>query len=414
MSTHPHRQDILILGAGYAGMAAALRLARTARHLPVTITLINASPVFTERVRLHQVAAATAIRERPIRDLLRGTTVQFVHGRVVALEPEAHTVTVQTEIGTQTRRYDYLIYALGSIPDRDAVPGVREHTCVVGDPATAAGIAVRLSALGSSGGRVAIVGGGLTGIETAAEIAEAYPSLRVQLISAGAIGRGLSARGVDHVRRTLTRLGVTLSENVPIARVTADALYPETGGSGRDPIPFDVCIWAGPFRALPLAQEAGWMVNERGQIGIDRAMRVRSHPDVYAAGDSAAFSDDIGVPIRMACATAIPMGVHAADNVRRRITGEAEQPFAFRYLLQCISLGRRDGLIQFVRADDAPRDGVITGRLAAWIKESVVQYARLSAATRPGAGYYVWPKAGRRAVGDQRVAPVRRPTEHAG
>lgn len=411
MSIPPRTQAICILGAGYAGMAAALRLARTAHHLPVTITLINASPVFTERVRLHQVAAATAVRQRPIPDLLRGTSVQFVHGRIVALTPDAHTVTVQTETGTEIRRYDYLIYALGSMPDRDALPGVREHTYAIGDPAAASGIAARLPDLARRGGRVAIVGGGLTGIETASEIAEAYPSLRVQLISAGAIGRGLSARGVDHVRRTLTRLGVSISEHVPIVRVTADALFPAAGGS---PIPFDLCIWAGPFRALPLAQEAGWAVNERGQVWIDGAMRVRSHLDVYVAGDSAAFSDDIGVPIRMACATAIPMGVHAADNVRRRVTGEAEQPFAFRYLLQCVSLGRRDGLIQFVRANDAPLERVITGRLAAWIKESVVQYARLSAASRPGAGYYVWPKAGRRAPADQRVASVQHPKESAG
>lgn len=410
MTSHSSTQ-ILILGAGYAGMAAALRLARTAQHLPVTITLINASPCFTERVRLHQVAAAAAVRQRPIRDLLRGTNVQFVHGRVVALAPDAHTVAVQTETGTETRRYDYLIYALGSIPDRDAVPGVREHAYAIGDPAAASGIAAHLPDLARRGGRVAIVGGGLTGIETASEIAEAHPNLRVQLISAGAIGRGLSARGVDHVRQTLTRLGVTLSEHVPIARVAADALHPASGGS---PIPFDLCLWAGSFRALPLAQDVGWAVNERGQVWIDRAMRVRSHPDVYVAGDSAAFSDDIGVPIRMACATAIPMGVHAADNVRRRLTGEAERPFAFRYLLQCVSLGRRDGLIQFVRADDTPLDRIITGRLAAWIKEGVVQYARLSAASGPGAGYYVWPKAGRRAPSDRRVAPSRHPKEHAG
>ena len=119
-------------------------------------------------------------------------------------------------------------------------------------------------------------------------------------------------------------------------------------------------------------------------------MRSLTSPTIYAAGDSAAFAPEVGLTIRMACATAVPMAAHAADNLYAQLVGEPQQPFRFGYVVQCISLGRHDGLIQRVRADDSPTDRIMTGRPAAWFKEAICRSAALAATVGWVARAYNW------------------------
>jgi len=380
---------IVILGAGYAGMAAALRLARKTRRLPVEIILVNGSAIFVERIRLHQAAASERLRQRSIPELLKGTRVRFMQGWVCAMTPQTQQVTVRTEAGSETLGYDYLLYTLGSRADKDSVAGVHEHALAVGNPGDSELLRQGLQQLAAGGldaGEIVVVGGGLTGIETATEIAERYPGLHVRLVTAGRVGYGLSERGRAYLRRTFARLGVAVQEGARVERVEANAVVTASGQA----IPFGLCIWAGPFQALPLAHEAGLAVNSRGQILIDAAMRSLSSPTIYAAGDSAAFAPEVGLTMRMACATAVPMAAHAADNLYAQLVNEPQQPFRFGYLVQCISLGRRDGLIQRVRADDSPTDRIMTGHPAAWFKEAICRSAALAATVGWIAGAYNW------------------------
>src|SRR5438128_10522701 len=107
--------EVVIIGAGYAGMLATVRLAgklRRHRHDPVSITLVNASDVFVERLRLHEFAAHHPLKPRPITDILRGTGVNFVKGNVTHIDPVQRTLAVQTETGTQHVHYAKLPYAL--------------------------------------------------------------------------------------------------------------------------------------------------------------------------------------------------------------------------------------------------------------------------------------------------------------
>jgi NADH dehydrogenase FAD-containing subunit len=135
----------------------------------------------------------------------------------------------------------------------------------------------------------------------------------------------------------------------------------------------DACVWAGGFRAPSLARESGLEVSERGRIVVDARLRSVSHPDVYAIGDAADPRFDAGAPIRAGCKYAMPMGVHAAENLARSIAGEVELAFRFGDSIFCINVGRRDGLTQLMSPDGQPR-GIITGRLGAWIKERIVRY----------------------------------------
>ncbi|MEU6643924.1 FAD-dependent oxidoreductase [Saccharomonospora sp. NPDC046836] len=154
-------------------------------------------------------------------------------------------------------------------------------------------------------------------------------------------------------------------------------------------------LWATGFVVTDLAAGAGLAVDKHGRIQVDGTMRSVSHPDVYVVGDSAAAHRRGGQLLRMACAIGLPMGLRAAEAIADR----EPAPLRFRYLNQCVSLGRRDGLIQYVAADDSPHGMVLTGRNAAWYKEVIV---RSAAWTTANSGPYVpsrrrrWPLSRRR------------------
>jgi NADH dehydrogenase FAD-containing subunit len=100
-----------------------------------------------------------------------------------------------------------------------------------------------------------------------------------------------------------------------------------------------------------------------------------SHQEVYAIGDVVAAPTPGGTETRMSCQTALPMGQYVAKEIARTLKGRASKPIRIRYVWQNISLGRRDGVTQFTRADDSPLNLVLTGRLSAWFKEAITRGA---------------------------------------
>jgi len=355
--------DIVILGGGYAGVACAARLAHRARAqgTPARIRLVNPGPVLVERIRLHQAATGQTLRERRIDALLQRCGVELVTGWVEAMAPGARTVTVSG----QTLRWDRLVIAMGSRAAVEQTAGVAEHALTL-DPGRAAELRARLRAL-HPGARVVVVGGGLTGIETASEIAEAFPQLQVHLIAQGLIADGFSAAGREHVLATLTRrMRVQLHEHSTVRRVLPDGLETDRGA-----IPSDLCIWTAGFAAPALPRAAGLQVNAQGQVLVDPALRSVSHPFVYGAGDVASPVLPPGQPLPMGCKTAMPMGAQVADNLARELRGATPAAFDYALLFYCVSLGRRNGLIQW--ADDAGGLGgrILTGRTAALFKEFI-------------------------------------------
>lgn len=364
---------IVVVGAGYSGLRAARRLARS---LPeASVTVVNPRAQFVERVRLHQVAAGYRPREYALPDLLRADGAEFVVGTAQTLDPRGRLLGVDTL--AEPLPYDTLVYALGSVAQAGPA-GAAEHAVTVADPGQARLLRDRVDSLARERGTVAVVGGGLTGIETAAELAESHPELRVRLLSAGEPGSTLSDRGRRHVLATLHRLGV---EVCPEAKVVA--VYPEgveLAGGAR--VEAGLTVWASGFGVPDLAQRAGIAVADGGRVAVDSSLRSLSHGDVYAVGDSAAAHGPGGRPMRLSCATALPLGRYAADVIAARFCGRRPRALRFRYLIQCVSLGRHDGLIQFVAGDDSPHEKVVTGRGAAAIKERVVRYAARSATGR--------------------------------
>ncbi|MCP2170017.1 NAD(P)/FAD-dependent oxidoreductase [Goodfellowiella coeruleoviolacea] len=380
---------IVVLGAGYAGMTAAVSLAaRTKRHEDVRITLVNATERFTERLRLHQVAAGQDLAELRIPDLLAGTGVELVCGWVTGIDADARTVRVDDE---RVLEYDTLVYALGSVADTAAVPGADTHAYALDSAHDAELLARRLSEL--DGGAVAVCGSGLTGVEAAAEIAEQYPGLTVVLLGREEPGENLTPRATAHLRSTLDRLGVRVRGGVEITKVLPDSV----DLAGGDSVPADVVLWASGVRVSPLAAAAGLAVDERGRVVTDAALRSVSHPNVYAIGDAAAIRQGYGV-MHGTCQGGMPTGVHAAVSIVRELRGKQPTRFRFGYLHTPVSLGRNDAVVQFTRPDNSPKQLCLTGRLAVRYKEEVSaapwpSFARML--KLPASGSFAWRRGGR-------------------
>lgn len=352
--TGEHR--IVVLGAGYAGLSAAQKMARTKG---VRVTMIDSRTEFVDRVRLHQVVAGQDVARWDLRERLARKGIDFVQGRASSIDTAAKQVCLD---GGTTVAYDSLVYALGSFADTTGAPGVAEYAH---SPATPEDVR-RIPALT---GRVAVVGGGPTGIELATELAESRPDLTVQLISADEPGAWLSDKARTHIGAVLARLGVRVHSGAKVAEVTATGVNLVDGTH----LPAETVLWTTGFAVSDVAARSGLEVDGRGRVLVDDELRSRSHPEIYAVGDCAVMPGPDGRELRMACATAMPAGKYVATALTTRIQGKQPEPFTFGYHLQCLSLGRRDACVQFVNPDDTMAARVLTGRSGKFVKELILR-----------------------------------------
>ncbi|MET7335780.1 FAD-dependent oxidoreductase [Nonomuraea sp. NPDC005650] len=389
------RHRIIVLGAGYTGAIAAGRLAKRLRREDVAITLVNAEPDFVERVRMHQLATGQDLKPRPFSEMLAGTGVELRLAKVVGVDVDHKTVTITNdsapttpepstgltapepgtsltapEPGAEELPYDTLVYALGSGWNAQGVPGTAQHAYEIAGRPGALRLRERLAGL-DAGQSVVVVGGGLTGLEAATEIAEARPDLDVALAAGGGLGDWLSPKGREHLRKVFGKLGITAYEHATVTGVEADRVTTADGNA----IPAAVTVWTAGFAVHPIAQASALEVTAAGQIVVDGTMRSVSHPDVYAIGDAAMAMGPGNKPLRMSCASGTPAAWQAADAIAARLTGGKLPNMPIRYFNQCISLGRKEGLIQYVTADDRAVQAILTGRLAAVYKELICKGA---------------------------------------
>lgn len=364
------KHRIVVLGAGYAGAYVAGNLARRLSPADTEITVVNAARDFVERMRMHELAAGRELRVRNLADAFAGTGIRLRVARVTAVDPKRRVVTVADAGGGGDLGYDTLVYALGSHVADHGVPGAVEHAFDIAGRPSALRLRERLDKL-RDGGRVLVVGDGLTGIESAAEIAEARPGLSVALVARGELGARLSAGARRHLRQAFDRLGVTVLEHTSVEAVETTRVLCADGTA----LASDATVWAAGFVAGPIAAASGLEVTDNGQIVVDRTMRAVSHPDVYAIGDSVHAIGDNGRPLPMSCASAGSTGRQAIAAIVGRLTGRDIPNTKLVYTYNYITLGRRDGMLQAVDDEGHPRPKYQGGRTAARIKEGINRIA---------------------------------------
>ncbi|WP_086800443.1 NAD(P)/FAD-dependent oxidoreductase [Streptomyces caniscabiei] len=365
------KHRIVVLGAGYAGAYVAGTLARRLSPADTEITVVNAEPDFVQRLRLHQLAAGQEIEAPQLAEVFAGTAIRLRRARVTAVDPELQVVAVADADGGGELGYDTLLYALGSHGADHGVPGVAEHAFDVAARPSALRLRERLDSLSNrdEGRSVLVVGDGLTGIETATEISESRPGLSVTLVARGELGAPLSAGARSHLRQTCGRLGITVLEHTRVEAVEATRVLCADGTV----LASDATVWTAGFAVSPIAAASGLEVTEDGRIVVDRTMRSVSHPNVYAAGDSAYAIGDNGRPLPMSCASAGYTGRQATDAIVGRLTGSKIANTKLEYPGNHISLGRRDGILQMVDPEGQAKPKYMGGRKAARIKAGILR-----------------------------------------
>ncbi|MEU8352785.1 MULTISPECIES: NAD(P)/FAD-dependent oxidoreductase [unclassified Streptomyces] len=375
--------EVVVIGGGYAGVLAANRL--TQRD-DVTVTLVNPRPVFVERLRLHQLVGGSHEAVTDYREVLSGR-IRLVVGTAARIDAAGRRVALADG---DTLGYDYLIYAVGSGSADPSVPGAAEFAYPIGTLEEAQRLRPVLDAAPATAA-VSVVGAGPTGIETAAELAEAGRS--VTLVTGGVLGPYLHARGRRSVAGTLAGLGVTVLEGpgTTVTAVTRDAVRL----SGGRTLPSRVTVWTAGFGVPDLAARSGLSTDSLGRLLTDETLTSVDDPRIVAAGDSAAPSD---LPYRMGCQSAVQLGPQAAETVLSRIAGSRPASVHVGFAGQCISLGRRAGIFQFARRNDTTTPFHLGGRAGARLKELVVEHTvkQLAYEARKPGRRSRWAKDGRR------------------
>lgn len=364
------KHRIVVLGAGYAGAYVAGNLARRLSSADIEITVVNAVPDFVQRQKGHQLAVGQQIEAPKLADVFAGTGIRLRLARVTAVDPERQVVAVaDADGGGGELGYDTLVYALGSHGDVEGVPGAAEHAFDIAGRPSALRLRERLDSLDrqGDGGSVLVVGDGLTGIETATEIAESRPGLSVALIARGELGARLSAGARSHLRQACDRLGITVLEHTSVEAVEATRVLCADGTA----LAFDATVWTAGFAVSPIAAASGLEVTENGRIVVDRIMRSVSHPNVYAIGDSVYAIGDNGRPLPMSCGSAGYTGDQAIEAIVGRLTGREIANTKLVYTYYHISLGRRDGILQLVDDEGQAKPKYMGGRKAARIKSGL-------------------------------------------
>ncbi len=258
--------------------------------------------------------------------------------------------------------YDYVIYAVGSTGAAPAsVPGAAEFAHPIGEFEYAERLRDALDELHPDA-PVTVVGAGLTGIETASELAE--QGRKVTLVCGGQLAPSLSEPGRRSIAKWFAKHGVAVLEDDVVAEVRRDAVV-FADGAVR---PSAVTIWTAGFGVPALAADSGLRTDALGRLLTDETLTSVDDQHIVAAGDCAAPS---GQPLRMSCQAAGPLGSQAANTVLSRIAGTEPAAIDLAFVAQCISLGRRAATLQFTRKDDSPMNFYLGGRLAASLKEAI-------------------------------------------
>jgi NADH:ubiquinone reductase (H+-translocating) len=347
--------DVVVIGGGYAGVMAANRL--TQRD-DVAVTLINPRPAFVHRIRLHQVVSGSHDAVVDYKKVL-GERVRLVVDSVTRIDAAGRGVTLASG---GTVGYDYLIYAVGSGSATPGVPGAAEFAYPIATVEEAEQLRPVLDAAPATAA-MTVVGAGMLGIETAAELAEAGRT--VTLVCGEVLGPYLHPRVRRSVAGQLAKLGVTMLDG-PDATVTAVTRDAVRLSGGRE-LSSTVTIWTAGFGVPDLAARSGLSTDAVGRLLTDETLTSVDDERIVAAGDSAAPSD---LPLRMSCQAAGPLGAHAADTVLARIAGEQPAFVEVGFFGLCVSLGRRAATVQLASKDDTANRFSIGGRLAAKVKES--------------------------------------------
>ncbi len=359
---------ILILGAGFGGLATALNLDK---HLDPTQ---NVSVLVIDRNNysfFHPLSWTVAAGRTspgsivvPIRAFQRGRSFHVLHAEIQRIDLDQKLV--YTSAGT--RPYDYLVLALGSITAFPDLPGLKEHALPFHSPLHAMGLRNHLidaieaahqcedEAERRAWLTFVVGGGGDTGVELAATIREylvdglfkRYPWLVDAPVRIVLIGRAERLMPMstpptsEVVRRVLEVENIEILTGVSVQAVSERAIQTSQGE-----IPTRTFFWAAGISAPPLIRELEVKQAPNGALIVDKGLQIPGREEVYVIGDIAwAFDAATDAPIPPTAQASEHEGAYVAKALTERLKGQTVEPFMFRPRGHLALLGKRTGVAQ--------------------------------------------------------------------
>ncbi len=362
MSANPDsRPHVVILGGGFGGLYAALRLKRA----PVRVTLVDRHNHHLFQPLLYQVATAT-LSPSDIASPLRGVLGRYgisvllaeatgvdVHGKRLLLSDGELTYDFLIVATGATHSYfgrdEWARYAPGLKTIEDAVE-IRRQLLLAFELAEREPDPVRRRELLT----FVIIGGGATGVELAGALSEISHHALVrdfQNIDPSQ-ARILLVEGAPHVlptypeklsvqaRKSLEKLGVEVRTGVRVTRIDEAGVY-----IGEEHIPAHTKLWAAGVAASPLARSLGVELDRAGRVPVTPELTLPGRKDIFVVGDLALFQEN-GQPVPGVAPAAMQEGKHAARNILLQLQGKPMEPFSYwdRGMFSVIGRGSAVGI----------------------------------------------------------------------
>ena len=342
-------QRIVVLGAGFAGLWSAIGAARKLDELGlgpdrVRVTVVDRNPWHSIRVRNYE--ADLDPTRVPLDEVLRPIGVERVEAEITGIDLARREVLCA---GRSPFPYDRLVFALGSRLARPPIPGLDAHSFDVDTYEAGCRLNAHVAALSSreaSPGRYTalVIGGGLTGIEAAAEMpgklraAIADPSGRPRVILADRqpwIGSDMGEAARAVIAEALAALGVETRPGVSVAAVDAEGATLSSG----ERIDAATVVWCAGMQAHPLAELFPVERDRLGRVPVDEFLKVRGMTAEFATGDAAWFAIDGDHSCVMSCQHGRPMGRFAGHNVVCDLLGLPMLPLKIDWYTTILDLG---------------------------------------------------------------------------
>ena len=358
----PAMRRVVILGGGFGGIYAALRLqSHLRKRSDIEVTLVNRENFFLLTSMLPQVAASSVDTRHIVAPIRRICPhIQFFEADVEHVDFARKTVSIAH--GPLRRRidYDYLLLALGSVTNFFNIPGVEQHALTI--KSLSDGVRLRNHALNmleqaelEEDARVrsellsfVVVGAGFAGVETAAELdlfmrnaARLYKNfgpddIRTTIVDLQTrLLPELSAKLGTITQATLSKRGVQFRLGARVE--SADARGVNLHGGER--LGSRTLVWAGGVARHPLIAALPG-TSPQGRLRTSPTLEVRDCDGVWAVGDCAEILDPDGKPYPPTAQHAVREGTHAGKNIIAAIEGSPQRPFRYRMLGQMAELGQ--------------------------------------------------------------------------
>lgn len=343
MTEQPAR--ICILGGGFGGLYTALRLSQ----LPwepsqkPEMVLVDQSDRFLFSPFLYELLTGelqTWEIAPPFEELLQNTGVRFCQGVVSGIDIDQRRVHLQD--GPEIS-YDRLVLALGGETPLDIVPGATSYAYPFRTITDVYRLEERLRVLEESDAdkiRVAIVGGGYSGVELACKLVDRLGERgRFRLIElSDQILRTSPEFNRQAASKALEARGVFIDLETKVESIGQDSMSLEYKNQ-VDMIPVDLVIWTVGTRVMPVVRALGVKQNQRGQISTTPTLQVLDHPEIFALGDLADCLDALGQQVPATAQAAFQQADYAAWNIWATLTNRPLLPFRYQFLGEMMTLG---------------------------------------------------------------------------